>query len=613
MMRALCIVEHGDAPSTRLRLRECLDHYARLGVEATVLSTRRSSMIGQARIIQQARRHDVVLLFKTLGFSPLELSLLHRANPHIVFDFDDAVMFREQKHRRPLAGRNFKKFLRTVKTCAAVVAGNDFLACFAQACGRRTIVLPTSIDLTRYQFKQSSDGLGLTIGWLGLSDGLPYLRHIQPALRRLTQKFPGLKLKVISDKPLHLDGVVVESVPWRIETEQVHLSSFDVGIMPLWDSVWTRGKCGYKILQYMGVGTAVVASDVGVNSEIITSGENGFLARTEDDWVRAIGSLIENAGQRKSFGLRGRQLVETRYSLDTFTQGYVKLLREVAHHPVETGGSSGTRRIIRWNFSSRARELSGGDAIVISVPKSGRTWVRTFLCAYYCKQAGRPFTLRPDQYHEPGIPRLIYSHDFAEQRMKARLWDRIRGKYLVPAGELSRARVILLVRDPRDAFVSLYMQLVHRTQETPQRLKESSAGELLRDRRYGIHAIIKTMNRWFAEFAHRQNFTLVHYESLRATPDRNFRALLATLGEPSPDPEAFDYALQFSDFGNMQRLEAAGVFDSKILRSRDVANPESFKVRRGKVGGFRDYLSPEDQAFAAEALRQLDARFGYTT
>jgi glycosyltransferase involved in cell wall biosynthesis len=611
-MRALCVVEHGNAPSTRLRLRECLDHYSRLGVEATVLSTRRSSMAGQLKIMQEARRHDVVLLFKTLGFTPLELTLLRRANPRIIFDFDDAVMFREQKHRRPLAGKNFKKFLRTVNHCSAVVAGNDFLACFAQACGRRTVVLPTSIDLTRYQQKQYSEGLGLTVGWLGLSDGLPYLRHIQTALKRLTQRFPGLRLKVISDKPLHLDGVTVENKPWQLETEQANLSSFDIGIMPLWDSVWTRGKCGYKILQYMGVGTAVVASDVGVNNEIITSGENGFLARTEDDWFKAMASLVEDAAMRKKFGSRGRQLVEARYSLEAFAQGYVRLLREVTHSPGTLPAQNVSHNLRRWNFSSRARELSGGDAIVISVPKSGRTWVRTFLCAYFCKRTGRPFTLRPDRYHEPGIPRLIYSHDFAEQRMKARLWDRVRGKYLVPARELARARIILLVRDPRDAFVSLYMQLVHRTQETPERLKQKSAGDLLRDRRYGIMSLIKIMNLWFTEFASGKNFTLLHYESLRAAPEENFRVLLAALGEVSPDPEAFTHALVFSDFGNMQRLEAAGVFDSKILRSRDVANPESFKVRRGKVGGFRDYLSPEDQAFAAEALKDLDARFGYT-
>ena len=320
-MKLLCIVEHGNAPSTRLRLRDCLDYYQQAGIETTVLTARRSSIPNGLKILEQAAKHDVVVLFKTLGFTKLELTLLRRANPRIIFDFDDAVMFREQKHLRSLDGKNFRKFLRTVKHCSAIVAGNDFLACFAQACGRQTVVLPTSIDLTKYRLKQHSEGLGLIIGWLGLSDGLPYLQHIQPALKRLTQLFPGLRLKVISDKPLQLQDVAVENEPWALETEQANLSSFDIGIMPLWDSLWTRGKCGYKILQYMGVGTAVVASDVGVNN-----------ARTEDDWVEAIRSLIENAEQRKNFGLRGRQLVESRYSLEAFTQGYVKLLREVAHN-----------------------------------------------------------------------------------------------------------------------------------------------------------------------------------------------------------------------------------------------------------------------------------------
>ena len=101
--------------------------------------------------------------------------------------------------------------------------------------------------------------------------------------------------------------------------------------MPLWDSVWTRGKCGYKILQYMGVGTPVVASAVGANKDIITNGENGFLAETQEDWVRALGNLMENGAQRRTFGLRGRELVERQYSLDRFAQGYVKLMREVAN------------------------------------------------------------------------------------------------------------------------------------------------------------------------------------------------------------------------------------------------------------------------------------------
>lgn len=611
-MKVLCVVEHGNAPSTRLRLGDCLDYYAALGVQATVAPTRRSSLGERLKVLKEARRHDVVVLFKTIGFNEFELGMLQRANRRIIFDYDDAVMFREQKHRRPLRGKDFRKFLRTVQHCAAVVAGNDFLACFAEAAGCRAIVLPTSIDLRRYSMKQKFDTPGTTIGWVGLSDGLPYLRHIQPALQRLSEMFPALKLKVVSDKPLQLDRVHVQNDPWRLETEQANLASFDIGIMPLWDSVWTRGKCGYKILQYMGVGTSVVASDVGVNNQIISHGENGFLARTQEDWVQTLSSLIRDVELRKTFGLRGRELVEGHYSLERFAEGYIKLFHEVARMPGESADARGRRSFGRWNLSSRARELSGGDAVVISVPKSGRTWIRTFLCAYFCKKTGRPFTLRPDRYHEPNIPRMIFSHDFAEQRMKARFWERVRGKYLVPPSELARAHVILLVRDPRDAFVSLYLQLVHRTPETRQDLKDKSIGDLLRDRRYGIMSIIKTMNNWFAEFARRKNFTLVHYESLRTAPEKNFRAILATLGEPSPDPEAFNHALEFSDFANMQRLEVAGVFDSKILRSRDVQNPESFKVRRGKVGGYRDYLSSEDQAFAADALKHLDARFGYT-
>ncbi len=210
------------------------------------------------------------------------------------------------------------------------MAGNNFLASFAEACGRRTIILPTPVDVEKYYVKKHVDGSGLTVGWLGLSDGLAYVRHIQPALRRLNKQFPNLKLKIVSDKPLQLDGIKIDNQIWRAETEQQNLASFDIGIMPLWDSVWTRGKCGYKILQYMGVGTPVVASDVGVNSQIIKSGENGFLARTEDDWVRSIAALIDNAELRRSFGLRGRELVEKEYSIERFANLYVDLLQEVA-------------------------------------------------------------------------------------------------------------------------------------------------------------------------------------------------------------------------------------------------------------------------------------------
>jgi hypothetical protein len=267
-------------------------------------------------------------------------------------------------------------------------------------------------------------------------------------------------------------------------------------------------------------------------------------------------------------------------------------------------------RMIRWNLSSRARELSGGDAIVVSIPKSGRTWVRTFLCAYFCRRYGHPFSLTPEQYGDSRIPRIIYSHDRFEQRTKADRWDELRGKYFIPRGERRRAKIILLARDPRDTFVSHYVQLTKRTRETPEELKQKEIGEVLRDRRHGITSMIEIMNGWLKEWSGKQNFLLVRYEDLQRAPEKSFRDLLRFLGDEEPAAEAFSHALEFSRFGNMKKLEAAGAFASKILQATDVGDPESFKVRRGKVGGFTDYLTGEDLDYASEAMKKLDPRFG---
>src|SRR5437773_6417201 len=270
-------------------------------------------------------------------------------------------------------------------------------------------------------------------------------------------------------------------------------------------------------------------------------------------------------------------------------------------------------RLTRRNFSSRARELSGGKAIILSVPKSGRTWLRAFLCAYFCKRFGLEFTLRPDRHQDQRIPRIVFSHDLFEHRTKGDRWDRVRGKYLVPRRELNRAKIILLVRDPRDCFVSLYLQLTRRDPNVLVKLRQKSVSEMLRDEKFGMRAVINAMNDWLNEFSQRDNFTLVRYEALRASPAEHFRDLLAVLGESQPDGTIFRDALEFSRFENMQKLEAAGAFDSKILHPGDVRDPESFKVRRGKIGGYREYLSAEDQKYAADELMKLDPRFGYNS
>ena len=165
-------------------------------------------------------------------------------------------------------------------------------------------------------------------------------------------------------------------------------------------------------------------------------------------------------------------------------------LAAVSEFPGSSQRSSRSRfrlansRWTRRNFSSRARELSGGDVIILSIPKSGRTWLRAFLCAYFCKRFGLEFTLRPGSLRfDQRFPRIVFSHDLFEHRTKGDRWDRIRGKYLVPRRELNRAKIILLARDPRDCFVSLYLQLTRRDPNAPVKLRQKTVSEMLRDRK----------------------------------------------------------------------------------------------------------------------------------
>jgi Sulfotransferase domain len=265
----------------------------------------------------------------------------------------------------------------------------------------------------------------------------------------------------------------------------------------------------------------------------------------------------------------------------------------------------------RWNFSSRARELSGGDAIFISIPKSGRTWIRTFLNAYFSYKVGRQFSLDLTDHGAAGVPRIIYSHDRFEHRTKGNAWDRLRRKYLIPRRALRKRPIVLLARDPRDTFVSYFVQLTRRNPATPNEVQEMSVDALLRHPRFGIGAMVDVMNDWIEEFGDRSDFTIVRYEDFRAEPARLFHELLRAIGEKEIDEPVFGPAIDFSDFRNMQKLEAAGGFGSKILQPRDREDPESFKVRQGKVGGFRDYLSGESQRYADETCAALNPRFGY--
>lgn len=329
-MKLLLLLTKRQPPSSRLRALNCLPAYRAAGIETTVMPIP-SNPVGRIRMLRAVAANDVVLIQKKTSFRPLELALMKWLNPRIVFDMDDAVMFHELEHRQPLTGKNLIKFIRTVNHCAAVVAGNQFLAKFAEPNCSRVYVLPTPIDTVRYKVKEhTGSSEKVVVGWIGVGGNLHYLKRLEPVFQRLCAEFDQVYLKIVSNDFIDMDGVRIIKEKWALDSEIESLRSFDIGIMPLDDTHWARGKCGYKILQYMGVGMPVVASPVGINSEFIRPGEAGFLAADEKEWYQGLRALVISPESRKSMGLRGRQLVEDRYSQTRYAAAYAEILGQVA-------------------------------------------------------------------------------------------------------------------------------------------------------------------------------------------------------------------------------------------------------------------------------------------
>ncbi len=282
----------------------------------------------------RARRFDVVWLEKeALPWLPAWIeSMLLRRVPYVM-DIDDAWYLRYGAHRlAPVRWLLDGKLERLARGARLVVAGNHYLADWARDCGAgEAMVLPTVIDLGRYPPPQPPPwppgGRALTVGWMGSPSSASYLTLATDALARLADQ---VRLRVVGAGDLTLPGVNVEYAPWSEATEVVELAGFDIGIMPLADGPWERGKCGYKLIQYMAAGRPVVASPVGVNAVLVRDGENGFLAEDEAGWVHALERLATDGDLRNRMGIAGRRLVEARYTQQRILPRLAGALRRAA-------------------------------------------------------------------------------------------------------------------------------------------------------------------------------------------------------------------------------------------------------------------------------------------
>ncbi|HUU42275.1 MAG TPA: glycosyltransferase family 4 protein [Planctomycetota bacterium] len=291
------------------------------------------------KFFRRLRRADVVVVIRKL-FTRWQVRVLRWYARKLVFDFDDAVIYRDSSRKDPFSRSRAKRFGAMVRSAERVIAGNDYLARIAERFGGTTSVVPTCVDdgrLTPGGEAARPHGQ-VVIGWVGSRSTLMSLEGLRGVFADIGRRYgASVLLKVVCDAFPPDMGLKAVKKPWSIAGEPDDLRSFDIGIMPLVDDVWTRGKCGLKLLQYLAAGVPAVASPVGVNTEILRDGENGYLAEDDAAWIEKLGRLINDVDLRRRIGLAGRASLRGRYAVDDWADRYVRLIEETADLATDPG------------------------------------------------------------------------------------------------------------------------------------------------------------------------------------------------------------------------------------------------------------------------------------
>jgi glycosyltransferase involved in cell wall biosynthesis len=356
-MRVLAIVPclYDTAPGQRYRIEQWEPILRQHGVEITFVPFesrslnqhlyepgnlgRKARLVAQAfgrraKVLHSVRDFDLVYLYREaalIGPPMVELGV-HRSHVPIVYDFDDAIFLPSSSEaNRQLRWLKYPAKVRTLCSIAShIMTGNSYLADYALQFNRNVSIVPSTIDMEKYQYDASQKTPGPpVIGWSGSITTIPYLETISGALQRLAKEEP-FRFRFIGPCDWHLEGVEVESVRWRSQSEAADLSALDIGIMPLPDDQWTRGKCGMKALQYMALGIPSVCSPVGFNEALIQDGQNGMLADTEDQWVEKLRTLLRSAQLRQQLGQAGLQTVEREYTAYVQAPRVLQIFRSAA-------------------------------------------------------------------------------------------------------------------------------------------------------------------------------------------------------------------------------------------------------------------------------------------
>jgi len=307
-MKLLVVTNNKKHASFRQRIAIYLDILCANGIDCEVVELPSGSLARRKLFKQAADFEGVFLHRKSLNL--FDATWLRRYARKIIYNFDDAIMY-STKRPESNSSSHFRTFRRTAKLANMVIAGNSYLAEHAQKFNPRVEVLPTGLDIKAYRARTKAKNDGkIRLVWIGSKSTINYLVEIKPALEEVGSRFDNAILRIICDDFFGLQNMEVEKHQWHKDTEVVNLINSDIGLAPLPDDRFTRGKCGFKILQYAAAKLPVVASPVGVNAEYVCNGITGFHAINASQWIDKISELIENAELRKRMGQEGEARVK---------------------------------------------------------------------------------------------------------------------------------------------------------------------------------------------------------------------------------------------------------------------------------------------------------------
>ena len=350
----LCLHRPDRSPSQRYRFEQYLDFLSRNGFSfdfSYLLNAKDdkvyyspgnlswkfrillNSILKRTRQVFASKRYDLVFVQREafmLGTAFFEKAIGKKVP--MIFDFDDAIWMQTVSEANKKLGflKDASKTAKIIEASSLVIAGNRFLADYAGQFNPRVEIIPTTIDMRTYNVSSGSSEGPVCIGWTGSFSTIEHFSTAIPALVDVQKKYGSrVRFEIIGDENYYCEELKVKGKAWRAATEVKDVAEFDMGIMPLPDTEWAKGKCGLKGLQYMALGIPALLSPVGVNTEIIQHGVNGFLPATKEDWVRDLSYLIEDVELRKKVGAAGKRTVEEQYSVSAWENKYLELFQKL--------------------------------------------------------------------------------------------------------------------------------------------------------------------------------------------------------------------------------------------------------------------------------------------